>query len=192
MIIKFFCFCLLIFTVVSTSFADERISSDDDKVLARECYKTSTRGESSYSYWPAKIVEIDSSGATIKQIIRRKWHREKGGNNGWGEAKKYTRYEYHECFWHGVEKGKYNNRPSVVLVHWKTGELPNVYSYVEKSCISALCKYRQKAGFFEFHGQAEENTSFNEFYYHHQWEVTAAYENRKPSGSRNYEEDGHN
>lgn len=191
MITKLFYFCLFIFTFVSASFADERINDDDDKVLARECYKSRTGGESSYSYWPAEIVEIDSSGATIKQIIRKKWHKERGGNNGWGEAEKYTRYEYHECFWHDVEKGKYDNRPSFVLVHWKTGELPSIYSYVESSCVSALCKYRQTEGFEKFEGQMRDDTSFYEHYYHNLWAVSAAYENRELSGSRKYEEGGH-
>ena len=176
----------------SHAFPDDRISENDDKQLAFECVKSRPGGKRAFSYWPAQILEINEDGAVVSQTVRKKWHLEEGGNNGWSEANKYTSYSYVECIWHGVAKGKYSVKPSYSLVHWKEGKLPSVYTYVISICKSSLCDYRREEGFREFQGKPDEDTSFWNYIYPNLEKAEFGYNNRLPSGPRVYKQSGHN
>ena len=108
---------------VSFAVGDDRLSESDHQILASECHKVEGAGRA-YAYFPATIVAIDSGGANIRQIIRTEFTIENGDNNGWGEAKKITKYHYVECIWFEVAKGKYEIPPYFTLDYRAPGKLP--------------------------------------------------------------------
>ena len=73
-----------------TAWADSRLDDQDDKILAAQCSKARPSHKSEYAYYPAKVVSIGTNGANITQVVRRKFWKTTGGNNGWGKEKKHT------------------------------------------------------------------------------------------------------
>ncbi len=66
-------------------------------------------------------------------------HRTEGGDNGWGEEKKFTEYRYIECHWLYIAKGEYDERPAYIAWYSDTGNLPILEIFKTKTCKDFVC-----------------------------------------------------
>lgn len=59
-----------------------------------------------YSYFEPDLEKVHSGGADVSAVIKLTRIEKTGGNNGWGEAVSKKTYQYFECVFESVLKGK--------------------------------------------------------------------------------------
>jgi len=90
------------------------LNESEKKGFARACLSTvkDAFGDyfvyaNGYSYFEPEIEQIHSGGANISAVIKLSRITKSGGNNGWGEEKSKETFQYFECIFNSVPKGKF-------------------------------------------------------------------------------------
>lgn len=155
---------LILIAVSSRANSSEpKLNKFEQEKFTETCFKTVqeafSRGSSEYfdvsngySYFEPDLEKVHSGGADVSAVIKLTRIEKTGGNNGWGEAVSKKTYQYFECVFKSVPKGKYpapryflryyaknSVNPWVVVHDSGSGEgqygkcRPNVFGCIEQS-----------------------------------------------------------
>ena len=107
----------LILAVISSraNSSEQKLNKFEQEKFTETCFDTVQQAFSGryfdvsngYSYFEPDLEKVHSGGADISAVIRLTRIKKTGGNNGWSEAVSKKTYQYFECVFTSVPKGKY-------------------------------------------------------------------------------------
>jgi hypothetical protein len=107
---------ILIFSIAfsSANSSEQKLNKFEQKKYAETCFDT-VQGAfgnyfdvtDGYSYFEPDIERIHAGGADLSAVIKLTRIEKTGGNNGWGVEVSKKTFQYFECVFYSVPKGKY-------------------------------------------------------------------------------------